>query len=1216
MRSEHKMSSFDLTYCFYPLDLTLTLGNLFISILNKQSDMSHTIRLRIWIAILCILPTFLFAQVQAQVDLPTVSVPGGKYDTGFPLSIMTLTPNAKLYFTLDGSEPSESTTLYTTPISISKNTTLRVKGFLAGMTPSGTTTHTYFLNVAHTFPIVALSFKKSDFFNETTGIYVKYENGLEVPTNIEFFEPSAKIAAFNQMAGVEIQGLTSARLPQKSLEIKASGKYSALPYKVFPDQPFTSFKRLVLRNSGQDWGVTLFRDEMVTSLGSKLTDLNGIVRALDLSMQDFRPSVVYLNGEYWGIHGIRERMNKYYVEQHFNLKSADYDMVENWGDVSNNGDSLSFFAFYNALPNRNFADNAAFEQLKTELDVSNFLDYNVFNVFIDDTDWPSNNVRCFKTKTNGKWRFISFDHDFSFGLFQLNGGWNTGDATPNSLARLFNATTFNWPNSLKSTLLFRKCMENATFKRDFINRMADMMNTVFKPTRISQKIDDFKTQYQPEMARHIARWGTPYSTIWSENIEKMRNFGNVRANEITKHVRQQFPEVTGTASVTVSAVPANGGSVNFSTLNLTTAVMPFTGTYFSGIDIPVTAVPAAGYVFRGWSDASLGASPTIKVRLAANLNLTAIFELVSGNACAVDKTSPILQNCPPNTTLTTSQNCATTTWTPPTVTDNCTPTPSVWSNYPSGFCFPLGATTVVYTAIDNASNVSTCSFSVQVNRQTTSGGVCKKYKVGDVNNFCGCPTEQFMPYAVLIENNTSCLGGRLTAQIVDFQQNADGTATLTGTFRDINWTPILINIQLSGGTIIPPSGAPFLTSCMQAQPIAATNGWLYYTQMTGTYKFGNNAPLPIILNGAPFQVGIGAGQQRVSVLGASAKCLIGGSAKAQFNIFLTNEQTVTCTGTGNTCDTDTQPPTWANCPQNIALTTTKSCEIATWSAPTATDNCGVVATINPSLQSGGCFSVGTTTVVYTATDAKNNRGTCSFNINVQGTVAGTTDIELSMTSNLSSYTKFTYLNVQITAKNLGTTPFTNARIKFPYPQGTVNGGNPTPSVGTWNFYCGNTECYEWQIPSLPVGATATIIFPLFVLNPATAINAVASLLASTPTDVNTANNQAQLSIVQKAAPVAAIVQKTHQYLPIVVQKISPNPTTEGAIIVDLESMSDSKGTFEFFNALGKILKTETQDLKKGENKLFFDVQDLEAGIYFIVPKTQIGKRVPTKFVKM
>jgi CotH kinase protein/HYR domain/Domain of unknown function DUF11/Chitobiase/beta-hexosaminidase C-terminal domain/Divergent InlB B-repeat domain/Secretion system C-terminal sorting domain len=1177
--------------------------------------MNFTSTQRSWVFALFLLPVILTAQTQ--VAQPTVSTVGGKYDTGFPLSISTTTPNTNIFYTLDGNEPTESAMRYTSPISIDKNTTLRIKGFVAGMTPSQTTTHSYFINTTHTFPIVALSFKKSDFFNDTTGIYVKYENDLEAPANIELFESGAKTAAFNQMVGIEIQGSASAQLPQKSLEIKASSAYSAVPYKVFPELTFTSYKRFVLRNGGQDWGITLFRDELATSLALKTADLNGIIRKPDLDMQDFRPSVVYFNGEYWGIHGIRERMNRFYVEQHYNLKSADYDMIENWGGEVNNGDATAFTTFYNSLPSRNLANNTTFEQFKTELDVSNFLDYNVFNIFIDNTDWPSNNIRCFRIKAGGKWRFINYDHDFSFGLFLLNGGWNTGDARQNALSRLFNATDINWPNGANATLLFRKCMENGNFRRDFINRMADMMNTVFKPTRISQRINEFKTQYQPEIERHAVRWGAPYGILWQANIEKMRSFGNQRIPEVMNHVQQQFSEVTGTASVTVAVMPVNGGSVNFSTLNLPPSVLPFTGTYFTGVDIPVTAVPAVGYVFRGWSDASLGNSSTINVRLSAAKNLTAIFELSS--PCSADNQKPIFQSCPSNITLTTAQNCATATWAAPIATDNCTLTPSVSSNFASGFCFPLGSTTVVYTARDNVGNSSICQFTVQVNQQVTTGS-CKRYSVTDVNNFCGCSAQQWLPYAILLDpvaNSSNCLGTRITAQFVDFQQNTDGTATLKGTFRDGSWTPIVIDIKLSGGTSTPPAGAPFRNFCMQSQPLSATSGWFYYPQMTGTYKFGANPSLPITLSNTPFEVGIGANQQRIELLGASAKFTVGGISTGQFNFLLNNEQTISCSTGSTPCDTDSQPPVLSNCPQNIALTATQNCATASWTAPTATDNCTTPPSVSANFSSGFCFPIGTTTVVYTASDARNNKTTCDFNVVVvQGNTTSTADLALSLTTNQPTYVKYTVINLQIVAKNAGNQLLTNIKTKFNYPLGTVFGGTPTPSVGTWNAYCGRIECNEWTIPSLAEGATATLTVPLYVINTATTINALARLLTTTPTDQNTTNNQANLSIPPRTTISAAAVQKASYQIPIVIQKISPNPTTDGAINVDLESISEREVTFEFYNTLGKTLKTEVRKVESGRNKLFFDVLDLETGVYFIIPTTKSGRHVPTKFVKM
>ena len=199
-------------------------------------------------------------------------------------------------------------------------------------------------------------------------------------------------------------------------------------------------------------------------------------------------------------------------------------------------------------------------------------------------------------------------------------------------------------------------------------------------------------------------------------------------------------------------------------------------------------------------------------------------------------------------------------------------------------------------------------------------------------------------------------------------------------------------------------------------------------------------------------------------------------------------------------------------------------------------------------------------------------------------------------------------------KNLGSQAFTNIEVTFPYPTGTVNGGNVTPSVGTFQQYCsGGTACYKWTIPSLAANATATLDVPLFALDVMT-ITGTAQLLTSTPTDVNTANNISIVTMTLQTI-VAAIQQKATQLIPIVVQSIAPNPS-DGELRIKLESLDACEVTFDFYNALGKMVKTETRAVEKGQNRLDFNVFNLDPGLYFVVPLTNQGHRVPTKFVKI
>jgi CotH kinase protein/Ricin-type beta-trefoil lectin domain-like/HYR domain/Chitobiase/beta-hexosaminidase C-terminal domain/PA14 domain/Secretion system C-terminal sorting domain/Divergent InlB B-repeat domain len=776
--------------------------------------MARQLQKLLWGVLFLAAPFLMFAQT-AQ---PTASVGGGKFTAAFSVSLSAAGGNA-IYYTLDGSEPTNASARYGGPLSISQTSVLRARAYDAANVASFTTTHTYLFNVSHTFPVVCLSFKDGDFFDPATGIYPNYEKDLTTKCNVEFFEPNSNNASLNQAVEVEIQGSASATLPQKSLELKAKKALgnATMPYQVFKDLPYTEYKRIVLRNAGQDWNVMMFRDEFVTSLFADLSDLRVSLQKPELFASAYRPSVVYFNGKYWGIHNVRERMKTAFVEQHFNLASTDYDLIENEFKTVN-GDSTVWLNFLKYLNSGiNFGDNANFDQLKQRINYQNYLDYNAHNIYIDNEDWPSNNNRRFLGKAAGsKWQWLNFDHDFSFGLFQLTGGFNTGDATPNALRRMVEPGFGGRLTPAWSTVLFRKLLQNQQFRFDYVNRTADMMNTIFSPARLNSRLDQFKNVYAPEIAKHATRWGNPNATIWEQNIQKTRNFSNNRPAEMRKHVDEFVQEVTGSADVTVSASPAAGGSVKFSTISLNQNNYPWTGTYFTGVKIPIQATPAAGYRFVRWSNGDTNPNTTIDFNGA--LNLQAIFETGNGtNPCDNDTQLPVFANCPTNQTLNTVGTCANATWTAPTASDNCS-TPSVSSNFASGNCFNVGTTTVTYTATDAKGNRGFCNFNITVNKTTV-----------------------------------------------------------------------------------------------------------------------------------------------------------------------------------NPCDNDTQAPVFNNCPANQTLTTTGTCANASWTAPTASDNC-TTPSVSSNFASGFCFNVGTTTVTYTATDAKGNKGLCNFTVTVNRSTPPTANC--TMTSKL------------------------------------------------------------------------------------------------------------------------------------------------------------------------------------------------------------------------
>lgn len=229
----------------------------------------------------------------------------------------------------------------------------------------------------------------------------------------------------------------------------------------------------------------------------------------------------------------------------------------------------------------------------------------------------------------------------------------------------------------------------------------------------------------------------------------------------------------------------------------------------------------------------------------------------------------------------------------------------------------------------------------------------------------------------------------------------------------------------------------------------------------------------------------------------------------------------------------------------------------------------------------------------------------------------TPDISLSIAATPSVFTKYTPLNAVISAKNVGNQAFTNVKIEFKYPVGTVNGGIASPTIGIWEEWCaGGIQCFTWTIPTLAANTTASLVVPLFVLNPTQPIVASTQLLRSTPIDNILANNTATVSIFSAISPTLLVKIKPTQLIPVVIQSIAPT-ITEDAITVELESLVAKEIPFTIVNATGQQVQMENRVIQKGNNQVVFDVSLLPQGLYLIVPKSaHLGKDVPSKFIKL
>lgn len=242
---------------------------------------------------------------------------------------------------------------------------------------------------------------------------------------------------------------------------------------------------------------------------------------------------------------------------------------------------------------------------------------------------------------------------------------------------------------------------------------------------------------------------------------------------------------------------------------------------------------------------------------------------------------------------------------------------------------------------------------------------------------------------------------------------------------------------------------------------------------------------------------------------------------------------------------------------------------------------------------------------------------CSSNI---GACNSNIDMAVSITATPSVFVKYSTINYNISVKNIGNQAFTNIKIEFKFPQGTVTGGTATANNGRWEEWCsGGLHCFSWSIPNLNPNQTAVLTVPLFVLDVNTPIVATAKLLSSTPTDNNVINNQASVTIMPAAAApnIQSLVnRKPTQFIPIVIQNILPSIAND-EIMLNIESIVEKTIPFEMYNAFGKLVQTDIKQVQKGENQVIFDVHNLPQGLYIIIPTTVfLGKNAPSKFIKM
>jgi len=334
-------------------------------------------------------------EILGYADTVSVSLPGGFYSSS--ISVELSASESDIFYTLDGSDPDSCSQKYSTPINITKTTILKALSMKKGCLPSPTTYQSYFINIKTDLPVISLICDPYNLFDADSGIYTNYKMDWERPAHVEFFEDD-KSLGFSENCGIEIFGSQSAEWPQKSISVKFKKRYgvSKIEYPLFPDFRVTTFKAFVLRNSGNDFQYTHIRDAVMQTL----------VKDLDIDYLEYRPATSFINGEYWGIYNIREKINEHYIANRHGVDANNIDLLENNMEVIH-GDSLHYQRLIDYISTSDMTTDAAYAYLDSVIDLDECILYFAAQAYYDNMDWPGTNIKFWRERSaTGKWRWI------------------------------------------------------------------------------------------------------------------------------------------------------------------------------------------------------------------------------------------------------------------------------------------------------------------------------------------------------------------------------------------------------------------------------------------------------------------------------------------------------------------------------------------------------------------------------------------------------------------------------------------------------------------------------------------------------------------------------------------------------------------------------------------------------------------------------------------
>ena len=423
-----------------------------------------------------------------------------------------LAANGTIYYTLDGSNPTTSSSVYSGPIFLSKTTVVKAISYEEGKLISPVAVASYIINENHELPVMSVSLKPADFSNLSRNNWVE---GLEFAAYAELYEDGK---SFSIPCGFRLFGGSTRGMAKKSFALKFRKQYGEgeLHYQVFDNRDSAVYNTLVLRSGSQDSEAAMMRDVLMTSLVDGVTNLD---------VQAYKPVILYINGNYWGIYNIREKVDAEFISNHYNVSKNGTNIVRIDDDISE-GSIDDYYNLINYMSSHNLSNSSYYDYVKSKLNIESFADFWAAETYVTNNDII--NTRFFSNPAIDDGRIHMIFYDLDYAMYNYSHNYYNFSVNP------YGMSDFN-----VSTLMMRSLIKNSEFKKTYLTRIAYQLKNVWNKERVLTKIDELYNLLKNEMPRNQERWDLTMKN-WEDSVNELRTYVQKREDYMLSQTKSFF----------------------------------------------------------------------------------------------------------------------------------------------------------------------------------------------------------------------------------------------------------------------------------------------------------------------------------------------------------------------------------------------------------------------------------------------------------------------------------------------------------------------------------------------------------------------------------------------------------------------------------------------------------------------------------------------------